>query len=149
MCSASWIPPIWETITSHWRVLRLKYRQMDSDLRLKLRAAGASGVPVLCSDQQAEVAKWMGLSVVDTYPRAEQFTPVLLHYMTDLGRKNNIRLCVDNLQSGPDAGKELAKDISAVHVTLSNFPGGFVGTDTWSECIQDNVNRVIRGIGKR
>ena len=129
--------------------LEIKCRSLDATLRQRLRVAGASKVNVLCSDEQADVAKWMGLRVADTYPRAEQFTPVLLHYMTKVGRDKHVELCIDNLQSGPDAGKELAKDIGAAHVTLSNFPGGFAGTDSWCECIQDNVNRVIRGIGKQ
>lgn len=129
--------------------MEVKYKQLDVDLKRRIRTAGVEGIRVLCSDQQTEVAKWMGLFVVDTYPRAEEFTPVLLHYMTEIGRKNNVRLCIDNLQSSPTAGKELAKDIGAAHVTLSNFPGGFTGTDTWSNCMQDNVNRIIREIGKR
>ncbi len=129
--------------------LETRYKRLDADLRQKLTAAGASKLPVLCSDQQAAVAKWMGFVVIDTYPRVEEFTPVLLHYMTDLGRKKNVRLCIDNLQSSPTAGKELAKDIGAAHVTLSNFPGGFAGTGTWHECVQNNVNRVIERISKR
>lgn len=129
--------------------LETKCKNLDVTLKQQLKAAGASKINVLCSDQQADVAKWMGLRVADTYPRAEQFTPVLLHYMTKVGRDRHADLCIDNLQSGPDAGKELAKDIGAAHVTLSNFPGGFAGTETWSKCIEDNVNRVIRGIGKK
>jgi zinc transport system substrate-binding protein len=86
----------------------------------------------------------MGIAVADIYPRAEEFTPVLLHYMTNLGQKKHVRIVIDNLQSGPTAGKKLAKDIGAVHITLSNFPGGFAGTDTWSKCLTDNVNRVIK-----
>lgn len=129
--------------------LEIKYKNLGVILKQRLKAAGAYKINVLCSDQQADVASWMGLRVTDTYPRAEQFTPVLLHYMTKVGRDRHVDLCIDNLQSGPDAGSELAKDIGAAHVALSNFPGGFAGTETWSKCIQDNVNRVIRGIGKK
>lgn len=120
--------------------------KLDAQLRRKLKTAGVTGTPVLCSDQQADVAKWMGLNVVDTYPRAEEFTPALLHYMTQIGGKRHARMCVDNLQSGPTAGAELARDIGAAHITLSSFPGGFAGTDTWAECIEDNANRVIGGL---
>lgn len=129
--------------------LKAGYEKLDVDLRHQLKSAGVSRVSVLCSDQQVEIARWMGLAVVDTYPRAEEFTPVLLHYMTDLGRKKNVRLCIDNLQSSPAAGKELAKDIGAAHVTLSSFPCGYAETGTWSKCVQDNVSRVIEGIEER
>ena len=80
--------------------LEVRYKQLDADLKQRLKTAGVSGTRVLCSDQQADVAKWMGLSVVEIYPRAEEFTPVLLHSMTNLGRKKRVRLCIDNLQSG-------------------------------------------------
>lgn len=126
--------------------LKIKYEKLDDELKKLLVEAGAQGAPALCSDQQADVAKWMGLNVVDIYPRSEQFTPVLLHHMTDIGRKNEVKICVDNLQSGPTAGLPLARDIGAAHVTLSNFPGGFADTDAWSECVKDNVRRVIEGL---
>ena len=123
-----------------------EYTAFDVALQTRLKDAGVSGVRVLCSDQQTETAKWMGLDVVDVYPRSEQFTPVLLHYMTDVGKRNKARMCVDNLQSGPNAGKPLAQDIGASHVVLSNFPGGFKDTDTWKQCVEDNVSRVIAGL---
>ena len=126
--------------------LTAEYTEFDAEIKARLEKAGAKGVRVLCSDQQMETAEWLGLDVVDVYPRAEQFTPVLLHYMTDVGRRNKVRMCVDNLQSGPDAGKPLAQDIGASHAVLSNFPGGFKDTDTWKLCVEDNVNRVIEGL---
>ncbi|MGI6295154.1 MAG: metal ABC transporter substrate-binding protein [Armatimonadota bacterium] len=126
--------------------LQDEYKKLEEELKSQLEEAGADGVPALCSDQQADVAKWMGLKVVDIYPRAEQFTPVLLHHMTDIGQKNQVKICVDNLQSGPTAGLPLAKDLGATHVTISNFPGGFADTDTWKECAQDNVRRVIKSL---
>ncbi len=126
--------------------LKTEYEKLDEDIKSRLEEAGASRTPALCSDQQADVAKWMGLKVVDIYPRAEQFTPVLLHHMTGIGRRNKVRICMDNLQSGPTAGLPLAKDLGATHVTLSNFPGGFADTVTWRECLEDNVRRVIKSL---
>lgn len=124
-------------------------KRLDFQLRARLKAARASGVGVLCSDQQKPVAQWMGLKVIGTYSRAEEFTPAKLHSLAALARKHKVKLVIDNLQSGPNAGKELARDIGAAHVTLSNFPGGFAGTDTWARCLSDSVGRVLKGLGQR
>ncbi|NLN75901.1 MAG: zinc ABC transporter substrate-binding protein [Armatimonadetes bacterium] len=129
-------------------MLEIEYVKLNVDLKKELKEAGAEGVAALCSDQQEETVRWMGLNVVDVYPRSEQFTPVLLHHITGVGRKNKVRICVDNLQSGPTAGRPLARDIGASHVTLSNFPGGFPDTETWRSWVEDNVQRVIAGLPK-
>lgn len=130
-------------------VLETDCRSLEIKLKRRLAAAHLSGVKTLCADQQFPLAEWMGLDVVGAYPRAEQFTPEILHGLTKLGRKEQVRLVIDNLQSGPDAGKQLAADIGAAHATLSSFPDGFAGTDTWSKCLSDNVNRVVKEIGSR
>jgi zinc transport system substrate-binding protein len=124
-------------------------RKLAAQLLRESRVAGAPRVAVLCSNQQAEFVKWMGFKVVGTYARAEEFTPAKLHRLTVDARRRPVRLVIDNLQSGPTAGSELASDIGARHVTLSSFPGGFAGTDNWSKCLRDNANRLIREIARR
>jgi ABC-type Zn uptake system ZnuABC Zn-binding protein ZnuA len=129
--------------------LKVRVWKLAGQVRGQSKSAGAPRTAVLCSNQQEESVKWMGFKVVGTYARAEEFTPAKLHRLTTDARNKSVRLVIDNLQSGPTAGKELAKDIGARHVALSNFPGGFAGTQTWSKCLRDNANRLIRGIAKR
>lgn len=126
--------------------LEARAKKLSVEMSKNLKAKAVSRVAVLCSDQQKPFVEWMGFKVAGAYARAEEFTPAELHTLTAIGRRQNVRLVIDNLQSGPTAGKELAKDIGAVHVTLSNFPGGFAGTDTWSACLADNVRRVLKGL---
>ena len=127
-------------------LLEARTKKLSAEMSKELKAKAVSRVAILCSDQQKPFVEWMGFKVVGTYARAEEFTPAELHKLTALGRRQNVRLVIDNLQSGPTAGKELSKDIGAAHVTLSNFPGGFAGTDTWSACLRDNVRRVLKGM---
>jgi zinc transport system substrate-binding protein len=126
--------------------LEARTKKLSAEMSKNLKANAVSRVAVLCSDQQKPFVEWMGFKVVGTYARAEEFTAAELHELTTIGRRQNVRLVIDNLQSGPTAGKELSKDIGAAHVTLSNFPGGFAGTDTWSACLRDNVRRVLKGL---
>jgi zinc transport system substrate-binding protein len=103
---------------------------------------------VICSDQQAEALRWFGLKVIGTYGRPEDFNPSSMHKLVGLGRNGKARLVIDNLQSGPDAGKELAHELGAVHVVLSNFPGGFNGAPTWAKTVHVNLERIIDALGR-
>lgn len=123
-------------------------RRLAEDLRRQLEAANARKTKVLCADQQRPVVEWMGFQVAGTYTRAEEFTPGEVHRLTRLGRAERVALVVDNLQSGPDAGMQLARDIGAAHVTFSNFPGGFERTGAWGECLSENVRRALRALGE-
>lgn len=110
------------------------------------REAGLSGKPAICSDQLVPLVEWMGFDVVAVYGRAEEYTPSLLHKLEMLGKERKVELVIDNLQSGPDAGRQLAAEIGAKHVILSNFPGGYPDTDTWESCLRDNVTRVVKAL---
>lgn len=121
-------------------------RRVERELRESIRRHKIAGTPVASSDQQAAFLRWMGFRVVATYGRAEDFTPAAQHKVAQVSGKASVRLVVDNLQSGPDAGYLLAKSIGARRVTLSNFPGGFPKTGTWEACLRDNVRRVLASV---
>ena len=124
-------------------MLRQKYLQLSKTTRTRLRSMKVSDAKVLCSSQQYEFAVWAGLQVIGTYGSSDDFTPQLLHQLTKIGRTQHVKLCIDNLQSGPTAGRQLAADIGAAHIALSNFPGGYSNTASWQACYADNVNRII------
>lgn len=66
--------------------------------------------------------KWAGFDIMATYGRSENLTPRALRDLIEIGRKHHVRLVVDNLQSGPEIGSQIAEDIGAGHVVLTNFP---------------------------
>lgn len=104
------------------------------------------GIPVICSDQQSSLLKLMGFVVVGTYGREEDLTPIVLHKLSQVAKRQRIRMVVDNLQSGPRIGVQLAESIGVTHVILSNFPGGFSKTDTWESCLRDDIERIVDGL---
>ena len=122
--------------------------EIADELEKEFGDLGLHGYVVICSEQQSPVLQWMGFEVVATYGRPEEFTPGLMHSLVKTGTMRKVRLVADNLQSGPNAGWQLAKDIRAAHVTLSNFPGGYPNTDGWEECLRDNVRRVLAALEK-
>ena len=89
---------------------------------IKVQATNIKGAMVICSDLQKEFIKWLELDVIATYPRAEELTPMILAQVISRAEKNRVAIVIDNLQSGPDAGKAIAKQIGAKHIVLTNFP---------------------------
>ncbi len=117
-------------------------------LKAKLETAKTGEVNVISMMHQADFLKWAGFNVVATYPQPSDLTPEKVKELVDKGREAEVALVVDNLQSGPEAGVQMAQEIGAVHVTLSNFPGGFEGTETWEKAIEKNVELLLEALGK-
>ncbi|MGB9804289.1 metal ABC transporter substrate-binding protein [Desulfofundulus sp.] len=109
----------------------------------RLQAARAGGVKVICSNMQEGFLKWAGFDVVATYGRPEELSPQKMQELINKGKQAGVKLVVDNLQSGPDAGKGMAKELGAAQVTISNFPGGLPQTDTWSAALDKNVELLL------
>jgi zinc transport system substrate-binding protein len=118
------------------------------ELKAKLEGAKTSGVSVIASEQQGQFVQWAGFNLVGTYGRAADLTPERVRELVDRGREAGVVLVVDNLQSGPETGVQMAQETGAVHVTLSNFPGGFDGTDTWEAAMERNVELVLEALAR-
>ncbi|MCU0593646.1 MAG: metal ABC transporter substrate-binding protein [Desulfobacterales bacterium] len=114
----------------------------------RLTQAGVRGIRVLANDMQADFVRWAGFQVMGVFGRGEDMSPREVEDAIRLGREQAIRLVADNLQSGKQAGIGIAKEIGAVQVTLSNFPGGFEGTETWAKAIERNVDLLLATIGR-
>lgn len=78
--------------------------------------------PVICSELQADFLTWAGFDVLETYGRAESMSPKTLESLIKAGKLHDVRLVVDNRQSGPSVGAGVAREIGAEHVVLTNFP---------------------------
>ncbi len=108
------------------------------DVRARLADMGVDGVKVVCGEMQAGFLTWAGFDIVATYGRPEDFNPGEKAALVDKAREANVALVIDNLQSGEDP--TLTEDIAALHVTLSNFPGGFKNTETWEKALDKNLD---------
>ncbi len=117
---------------------------LETSIRADAGVRRMSGVPVAAAMMQNELVMWLGLRVVVTYGDMDAISASRLHGLTMAARREKVRIVVDNLQSGPEAGRALARAAGARHVTLSNFPGGYPNTGRWDQCLRDNVNRLVR-----
>jgi zinc transport system substrate-binding protein len=112
------------------RSQRYQARIDSAAAALKSRFRAESLPAVIAADKQAPFLAWLGFRVAATYGRPEDMTAQELVRLSRAARDSGVRLFVDNLQSGPEAGLELARATNARHVLLSNFPleGGYLAT---------------------
>lgn len=113
-------------------------------LKEKIKKAGMAGKAVIVSSMQKETLRWMGFSVVGEYGRPEAMSAREVVHLSRIGRDRHAVLVVDNLQSGPDAGKGIAASLGVPHVVLTNFPSekGYLAT------LAENVNSVLAAVRK-
>jgi zinc transport system substrate-binding protein len=108
----------------------------------KVKRTGISGKPMIASAMQREPLEWMGLRVVGEYGRPEAMSARDVVRLAKIGRDQQAIAVVDNLQSGPDAGKGIAEAMGAPHVVLTNFPSerGYLST------LEENVDAVLAAV---
>ena len=121
-----------------------KVRAGADSLVQKIKQTGIYGMPVIASSMQKEPLEWMGFRVVGEYGRQEGMSTREVVSLLAIGRDQRVIMVVDNLQSGPDAGKEIAETLGAPHVVLTNFPSekGYLAT------LEENVNAVLAATRK-
>ena len=119
------------------------------EVKNRLQEAKVNEVKVVCSDMQAEFVNWAGFDVVATYGRPEELNPGDINQLITQAQQAGVALVIDNLQSGGTATSEaVVQDIGAIQVTISNFPGGFEGTETWEKAIDKNVDLILEALAQ-
>ena len=117
------------------------------EIQSRLKEAKVSETKVICTEHQAGFIKWAGFDVIATYGRPEELSVANVERLVIKAKQAGVALVIDNLQSGATATSEaMAKDIEAVQVTMSNFPGGFKGTETWEKAIDKNVDLLLQAL---
>ena len=119
------------------------------EVKSRLQEAKVSEVKVICSDYQAGFISWAGFDVIATYGRPEELSVVEVEKLINQAKQAGVALVIDNLQSGGTATSEaVVQDIGAIQVTISNFPGGFEGTETWEKAIDKNVDLILEALAQ-
>jgi zinc transport system substrate-binding protein len=111
----------------------------------KIKQRGLFGKPVIASSMQKEPLEWMGFRVVGEYGRPEAMSAREVVRLSKIGRDQHAIVVVDNLQSGPDAGKGIAEALGVPHVVLTNFPSekGYLAT------LGENVDAVVAAVTRK
>jgi zinc transport system substrate-binding protein len=121
---------------------------VGAEMAAKLAEANTAEINVLCADQQQGFVQWAGFNIVAIFGRPDSLTPQVVKELVDKGREGEVTLVIDNMQSGQDAGAGIAEELGSARVILSNFPGGYEGTETWEKTIEYNVALLLAAIGR-
>jgi len=111
----------------------------------KIKQTGLFGKPIIASSMQKEVLEWMGFRVVGEYGRPEAMSTREVVRLSKIGTDQHAIVVVDNLQSGPDAGKGISETLGVPHVVLTNFPSekGYLAT------LGENIDAVVTAVMRK
>jgi ABC-type Zn uptake system ZnuABC Zn-binding protein ZnuA len=121
-------------------------RSLGDALQERAESVGVSGIAVVCMEWQADFVSWLGFDVAVTYGIPEGLSLRDLVALAEAGRAADAQLVIDNLQSGVDFGAKLAREVGAVHVVLSNFPGAMPYTATVLDLLTRNAEALFSAI---
>ncbi|MFC2077454.1 metal ABC transporter substrate-binding protein [Candidatus Bipolaricaulota bacterium] len=121
-------------------------REAGDDLQQRAEAIGVASVAVICMEWQADFVSWLGFDVAGTYGVPEGLSLKDLVALSAMGRDAAAQLVIDNLQSGVDFGAKLAREVGAIHVVLSNFPGAMPYTTTVIDLLTRNAEALFSAI---
>ncbi len=123
-----------------------RFQNVSDVLSEKAKEKGTENVKVLCMEWQSAFVSWMGFDIVKTYGSEEKLSLKDVDDLIATGREENVAVVVDNLQSGTKVGEQIAKEINAKHVILTNFPGAVEGTETLDKMMLYNGNALLEAI---
>ncbi len=121
------------------------YRRMVTDTLHMLReriGRRFEDYNAIASHHQKAFMEWLGFSVVATFGRKDDMSANSYMDLIETAGEKNVALVVDNMQSGPDVGKQIAKETPAHHIVLSNF----VLHDSYIGTVIQNVTTVEEAI---
>jgi len=123
-------------------------KETAEKIRQEAQKLNISKYKVICMLWQKSFVEWIGLNVVGGFPPPERISLKKAQELVNLGKKEKVKLIIDNLQSGTNFGYNLAQDIRAKQIIFTNFPGAVPGTDTYEKMIMYNANELFNGIKK-
>jgi ABC-type Zn uptake system ZnuABC Zn-binding protein ZnuA len=128
------------------KALETQFADMAEDLKQRAKEANTTEVKVICMDWQKGFISSMGFDIARIYGSEETLSIKDVNDIVKAGKQENISLVVDNLQSGTDVGGQIAEEIKAKHVILTNFPGAVPGTDSLLEMLKYNGEMLLAAI---
>jgi zinc transport system substrate-binding protein len=138
-------PEHWRQISTLREQAILEVANKKRSLSDRIQRGGVLQRPIIASSMLKEPLEWMGFHIVGEYGRPESISAKEIAALIRIGREKKVVMVVDNLQSGPEAGRGIAEALGAPHAVLSNFPSekGYAAT------LSDNVDAVLTAVNAK
>jgi ABC-type Zn uptake system ZnuABC Zn-binding protein ZnuA len=103
----------------------------------------ASNVKVICMRWLKTFIESAGFNVVATYNPPETLSLGETNSLLETAQSEEVSLIVDNLQIDVEFGAEIASEVGAEHVVLTNFPGAIPNTETLPKMLRHNAEQLF------
>lgn len=103
------------------------------------------GKKVVCNKHQKEFLESLGMKVVSVFSPGDEISLREISEVVRIGKEENVRIVVGNLQSGRKVGKTIAEELESKYVVLSNFPAG----KSYKETLSDNINLLLGNLNDK
>ena len=103
----------------------------------------ASNVNVICMKWLQTFIESAGFNVVATYNPPETLSTGDITALLETAQTEGVALVVDNLQIDVEFGAEIASEVGAEHVVLTNFPGAIPGTENLPKMFSYNAEQLF------
>ncbi len=103
----------------------------------------ASKVNVICMNWLKTFIESVGFNVVATYNPPETLSTGDITALLETAQTEGVALIVDNLQIDVEFGAEIASEVGAEHVVLTNFPGAIPNTETLPKMLRHNAEQLF------
>ena len=100
----------------------INYKKEIEDFVSKIERIKYGKTKVLCAERNSELLRWLGFDIVGIYKTSEENSLKEIKKIVKLAKQKNVNLIVDNLQSNFKLGRQVAKDVKAKYMILTNFP---------------------------
>jgi ABC-type Zn uptake system ZnuABC Zn-binding protein ZnuA len=117
-----------------------------SAIQSEAQHLNATAVNVVCMKWQKPFVSWVGFNVVADYNPPETLSVKNITDLINTAKNEGAALIIDNLQVGVDFGAQVASEVGAVHVVLTNFPGAIPGTGNLAQMFSYNAEQLFEGI---
>jgi ABC-type Zn uptake system ZnuABC Zn-binding protein ZnuA len=105
---------------------------------------GASNVKVICMGWLKTFIESAGFTVVATFNPPETLSVGDITTLIETAQNESVALVVDNLQIDTEFGAEVAAQVGAEHVVLTNFPGAVPNTETLAKMLRYNTEQLSK-----
>ena len=105
-----------------------------------------SKIKVICMLWQKAFIQWLGFKIVATYPPPERLSVQDISKLESIGKSEKVAFVIDNLQSGMKFGENLAEEVGAIHIVLTNFPGIIPGTNNVTSMFLYNLKTLEKAV---
>jgi ABC-type Zn uptake system ZnuABC Zn-binding protein ZnuA len=103
----------------------------------------ASSVNVICMSWLRTFIESAGFNVVATYNPPETLSPSNITALLNTAQAENVALIADNLQIDVEFGEQIASEVGAEHLVLTNFPGAIPNTETLPKMLRYNAEQLF------